>query len=355
MQKVDFLVDWLEFTYLCPENAGGLDVWENFMSEFPEFENHQEDLVLANKGRHGYTHCFMFCDEYTVLYNPDVQGMGVHVTFPSHGLWRFCEMFGIKSDLSDYVSFQSILRILKERSCRITRLDICYDDYTKYLTPIDFNKFMINNQIVTRSREWSFFSSTQDGGSGATFYLGKRGSDRFLRVYDKDYESEGRIPTIRYEFELRKNYLEMIVNKVLNGINFSFADLIGQFMEVKCEYEISGDNAVDFNRTSRSAVLEAWEVFLETIRKTHVLQSTVELKVDTKKREISFKRIHTWINRQVLPSLFILKECLGIEKLDELISSSHERLSDLQKKMIKKYQSEQEEYEKWIEDLNKIG
>lgn len=66
---------------------------------------------------------------------------------------------------------------------------------------------MINNQITTRSREWSFISSTQNGGAGATFYLGKRGSDRFLRVYDKDYESDGRIPAIRYEFELRKNIL----------------------------------------------------------------------------------------------------------------------------------------------------
>lgn len=339
MQKVDFLVDWLEFTYLCPENAGGLDVWENFMSEFPEFENHQEEFVLANKGRHGYTHCFMFCDEYTVLYNPEVQGMGVHVTFPSHGLWRLCEMFGIESDLSDYVSFQSILTILKERSCRITRLDICYDDYTKMLTPLDFNKFMINNQIVTRSREWSFISSTQNGGAGATFYLGKRGSDRFLRVYDKDYESEGRIPAIRYEFELRKNYLEMIVNKVINGISFSFADLIGQFMVVKCEYEKSGRDC-DQDRKEHAAVLEAWEEFLETIRKTHVLQSSVELKVDTKKREVSFQRIHKWITRQVLPSLYIIKECLGLEKLDDMISASTCRLSDIQLKMLEKYKEE---------------
>ena len=269
-QKVDFLVDWLEFTYLCPENAGGLSVWDNFLAEFPEFENHQDDYVLANKGRHGYTHCFMFCDEYTVLYNPDIQEMGVHVTFPSHGLYRLCEMFNIKSDLSDYVNFKSVLAMLKERSCRVTRLDICYDDHSKILTPLDFNRFMINNQITTRSREWSFISSTLNGGAGATFYLGKRGSDRFLRVYDKDYESDGRIPAIRYEFELRKNYLDMIVNKVINGINFSFADLIGQFMVVSNEYEFTGEQSTDKGRKARAGILEEWNKLLATIRETLV-------------------------------------------------------------------------------------
>lgn len=341
MQKVDFLVDWLEFTYLCPENAGGLDVWENFMSEFPEFESHQDEFVLANKGRHGYTHCFMFCDEYTVLYNPEVQGMGVHVTFPSHGLWRLCEMFGIKSDLSDYVSFQSILSILKERSCRITRLDICYDDYDKILTPHDFGSWMMNGQIISRSREWSFVSSTQNGGAGSTFYLGKRGSDRFLRVYDKDYESEGRIPAIRYEFELRKNYLEMIVNKVTNGIKFTFVDLLKAMLIVVNEYEKSGDSNTDGTRKQRAGLLPEWEQFLEQLFVKHaLLHSEVELKLDTKKREVSFQRIHKWITRQVLPSLYIIKECLGIEKLDDMISASTCRLSDLQLKMLEKYKEE---------------
>lgn len=271
-QKVDFLVDWLEFTYICPEDAGGISVFENFMSEFPEFEDHmyKGDLVIADYGRHGYSHCFVYYDEYSILYHPEKQNFGVHVTFPSHGLYRLCEMFGIKDEFSDYAGFRSVLALLRERHCHITRLDICYDDYSKILTPLDYNKFMTNKQITSKSREWSFISSTQNGGAGSTFYLGKRGSSRFLRVYDKDYESEGRIPAIRYEFELRKKYLDMIVNKVIEGINFSFADLIGEFMVISNEYDLTGEQSTDKNRKARAGILEEWAALLETIRKTHV-------------------------------------------------------------------------------------
>lgn len=345
-QKVDFLVDWLEFTYLVPEDAGGLTVWENFMEDFPEFANNQCEMVMDSRGRNGYTHCFMFCDEYTVLYNPDEQRMGVHVTFPSHGLYRMCEMFGL-SGLDDFVSIKSLLTDLKSRSCRVTRMDICYDDYSKTFTPHDFGKWMMNGQISTKSRVWSFMSS--QAGSGATFYLGKRGSDRFIRIYDKDYESKGRIPAIRYEFELRKAYVDMIVNKVINGIEFSFADLIENTFCIMNEYEKSGDRDVDYVRKLRAGSLSIWEEFLEVIRmgsqdevfvKHAFIKSPIELKVDTKKREVSFKKIHNWITVQVLPSLYIFKECLGEQRLNDMISAQEGRLNILQRKMLDKYKVE---------------
>lgn len=289
----------------------------------------------------------MFCDEYTVLYNPDEQRMGVHVTFPSHGLYRLCEMFGL-SGLEDFVEIKSLLKDLKSRSCRITRMDICYDDYTKTFTPHDFGKWMMNGQISTKSRVWSFMSS--QAGSGSTFYLGRRGSDRFIRIYDKDYESKGRIPAIRYEFELRKAYVDMIVHKLINDIEFSFADLIENTFVVMNEYDKSGDRDTDYTRKSRAGVLSVWEEFLEVIRygsedelceKPAILHSPVVLKVDTKKREISFKKIHNWITVQVLPSLYIFKECLGDERVNDMISAQQGRLNDLQRKMLDKYKTEE--------------
>lgn len=144
----------------------------------------------------------------------------------------------------------------------------------------------------------------------------------------------------------------MIVNKVINGISFSFADLIGQFMVVSNEYERSGDSNLDGTRKSRAGILEDWTNFLETIRKTHDLYSEVELKIDTVKREVSFKKIHKWITHQVLPSLYILRECMGLSKLDEMIETSENRITGIQSKMIGKYQQEQEEYEKWLESIN---
>ena len=79
---------------------------------------------------------------------------------------------------------------------------------------------------------------------------------------------------------------------------------------------------------------------LPTIRKTHVLQSSVELKIDTKKREVSFKRTFDWLKTYLLPSLYMVNECVGTEKLLDMIISSKSRLSNERLKMIEKYREE---------------
>ena len=260
VEKCDFLVDWLEFTYKCPENFNGLSVWENFLDSFPEFEKNVSEMVLASKGFMGYTNVLRYNDEYSILYNPDHEEFGVHVTFPSHGLFRLCELFGIKGQFDDFVSIKSLLADIKSRGCRFTRMDICYDDYEKTFVPRDFGEWYFNGQILTKTLHMEYIHGYSD-----TFYLGRRGSDRFLRIYEKDKESQGKIDAIRYEFEFKGKYLEMIVNKFVSGESFSVAHLICDMFNIVNPYERSGDKSVDYNRKSRAGVLVEWDEFLDKL------------------------------------------------------------------------------------------
>lgn len=333
--KMDFTIDWLEFTYLCPENLAGCSVWENFLDEFPEFEELLDDMVLLEKGRNGYTHVFAFTDEFSIGYNPDEERLGVHVTFPAHGLYRIMQIF-LLDDISEYADAAALFYILKARNCKISRLDLAYDDYTKTFTPHDFMRWKMNERISTQCKCCGFMMS--EATKGGTFYLGKRGKGRFLRIYDKEYESKGVINSIRYEFELRQEWASLIQDKIINQDDFSIADLIEGMFYITNEYELSGNYVTDNKRKSRAGVDEKWQLFLDsirTIRKRHV-----EIKVCNVKKHNSFDKKEEWIKTQVLPTLFMFTEVVGMDKLLEMIGAQFGRLKPLQREMLKKFKWE---------------
>lgn len=332
--KCDFLIDWLEFTYMVPIQEF-CSVWDCFLEDFPMFEDQIDNFILAERGMHGYTHCFMFTDEYKVLYNPNEERMGVHVIFPGHGMVRMCEMFGL-SGVDDFVPIKSVFKYLNDHHCKVTRMDICYDDYSKRFTPNQFNDWMREKRIRTNARKWSYVSSNQE--VGGTFYLGKRGAERFLRIYDKNYESMGAINAVRYEFEFRRDFAVMIFNKVLNDEYFTFGDLLTDFFVVVEPYEVSDSYGANSMRKSRAAVDSEWQSFLELFVK--VVTSDVSFKVDRKQRVLSISRLHRWIVRQILPSLYVYRESIGLDKLHDMIDAQEVRVSKLQRQMIDKYKLE---------------
>lgn len=334
---LNFVIDWLEFTYKVPEGLNGLSVWDNFLADFPEFEEMLDDMVLLEKGRNGYTHVFAFTDEFTISYNPEEDRLGVHVTFPSRGLYRIMTIFGL-DDFSEYADAAALFRILKERSCKISRLDIAYDDYSKTFTPHDFAKWKLDGRISTQCKVFGFMSSQAN--EGGTFYLGKRGGDRFLRIYDKEYESKGVIDAIRYEFELRRDWAAFVQDRILEGKDFCIADLIDQMFYITGEYDLSGDKHLDSVRKVRAGVEEKWQLFLETMREQTLRKTQVEVKVCNLKQQNSFQKTEEWIKGYVLPTLFMCTEVWGIDKLIEMLQAQKGRLKPMQRAMLEKYKWE---------------
>ena len=355
IKKFDFSIDWLEFTYRAPECPNGFGVFENFQKDFPEIMHdwviNADQVVMLAKGRNFYNTVYSFSDDYTICYHSDKRQMGVHVTFPGSGIWKISEIFGF-GDLSDHDAARKLFKILDERNCEITRLDLAYDDFTKTFRPKDFCTWMDQERITTESRVWSYISSGRNAGD--TFYLGKRGRDRFLRIYDKEYESDGKIPSIRYEFELKKDWARVVQNHVINDKVFCFADLLDSMFTVKEDWGFDGhyDTFVgakgikkdtltksDSMKKSRACVDEKWQLFLDTMRQVFAksMNSVVEISLKKEKEEISYKRTYEWLRDYILPSLFIFRQTCSQQEFDEFIASGEDKLKPEKKRLINRY------------------
>lgn len=351
----DFSIDWLEFTYRAPEVPNGLDVFENFQKDFPEivkdWEVNADQVTLLGKGRNFYNTVFCFSDEYTVCYHTDKRNMGVHVTFPGHGIWKIADIFGFDS-FNEHAAAKEIFRILDERNCEITRLDLAYDDYSKTFTPHDFDVWRVQERIVSDSRRMSYITSGV--GCGDTFYIGKRGRDRFIRIYDKAYESKGKIDAIRYEFELKQEWSRVIQDHILNDNYFCFADLLESMFTIKEDwgFDFEYDTFInskgieaktlsdsDACKKTRANIDDKWQLFLDTIREVFAKpkNNVVEVSLKKEKEQYSYNRFYTWLRDYICPSLFIFRELCSEQEFLEFVASGGEDLKPQKKAMIKKY------------------
>lgn len=354
MTKFDFTIDWLEFTYRAPECENGVEIFGKFREVFPEFDRdwtiNADQIFLLGHSRNFYNTVLMVSDDYSVSYHSEKTKMGVHVTFPGHGIWKISEIFGF-NDINEFEACKKLFQILDERNCTITRLDIAYDDYTKTFTPKNFADWMLQERITSESRCWNYITSARQNGD--TFYLGKRGRERYFRIYDKNYESDGKINSIRYEFELKERWSKTVQYKVLNDEIFCFADLLDSMFTVKEDWGFSGDydstkagnkSLCDLDRThkSRAAVDEKWQLFLETIRKTH--ESEIVLALPKEKEQYSLKRLDGWLNDYIAPSLYIYRSVVGNDAFMKMIDNIVWKLKPKQKAMINKFKEEKDEY-----------
>ena len=335
-------IDWLEFTYKV-EPKEDLGVYEQFLIDFPMFENLLDHCVLAERGMYGYTHVLRYCDEYMIMYNPkDQKRMGVHVVFPGHGMWRMCELFGLSGDdKPDFVDVKPIFQYITEHNGKLTRCDISFDDFTKTYKPIHYERWNCFGRIRSNCSTNKHDSSAQQ--KGDTYYLGRRGRARYFRVYDKAYESDGAIDAIRYEFELKEDYLDMIVNKVLNGEHFDFADLIFDLFVVTEEYELSDNENVDRMRKHRAGVLQEWVDFVNREMRPNSslkLSSDPDLTVSRVKKEPSFRRTYRWVTKQLLKTLYIFGEAYGFDRLENIIRRERNKLKPLELNMLEKFREE---------------
>ena len=145
-------LDWLSFTYIpdCIRLAsddieGDLDIVDLFIRDFPELRDIVLEHMVNVGGKMHYNTCLKFNDDFLLLFNDlnksvddhalsHLARMGLNFIVPSHSLDLFFDLFDVnRSDVS------GMIKILYSRSCQLSRIDLCYDDYDKkyfqYLYP----------------------------------------------------------------------------------------------------------------------------------------------------------------------------------------------------------------------------
>lgn len=256
MNVSNFKLDWLSFTY---KKAGSVDLIEDFFTDFPELAIEKPSMIICT-GRK-YQHGLMLDDNMIIQYDDDSNNKGVNVQIPSHGLDYFFKLFNIRT-------VKEMFNLLNNRGCRPSRIDICFDDYSKKYRPSYFYNLMQNHKdyklylewlnlpdsekankpvprkpdglmIITKMRKFASFNSSD--GVGETFYLGDR-RKRMLRIYDKFSESDGVQDCIRYEVELHEKQACALFQHVIDSQDndvVAFGDYLLSIFDIR---EINYDN-----------------------------------------------------------------------------------------------------------------
>lgn len=150
-----------------------------------------EDWEPLGSGRHGYVSGVSGPGGALVLWSP--RRTDIHCRFP-----------GKACALIDTDAMRSLLSTIKNKG-RVTRIDVAIDDYRKIARP-EFVRDQFKSQAaVTRATRCDLLEmeSRQGESLGEVVHIGSMTSSRSLVVYDKELESSGRIPSIRWELRAR--------------------------------------------------------------------------------------------------------------------------------------------------------
>lgn len=337
-------LDWLSFTYL-PEDLDPATIWDRFQDVFPELKETIASCSVWDKGFLGYNNVLAFNESFLFMVSDKLK-QGVHVRVPATSLEYFAECFGCLIG-GDQIDLVKLFRLLKDRNCRAARIDFCFDDEKKLITPADLNRYHVMNwNIVTDSRSFKYVQE-----KGSTFYIGKRHSDRFLRVYDKEAESAGKIKAIRWELEFKNTWARYLFDNIAEGNIPSFRWLLENFMQIKDgdfsrfitkelrydrkrqyqydEYVLS-QSGLDMR--SRAALLSLYQELLESM---DINRENVYLSAKSRSNTTVDSSIR-WLDNQVVPTLQMLFMLFGSEWIQDRIFSEA-RLKDKHFKMMDQY------------------
>jgi len=204
-----------------------------------------------------------------------------------------------------------LMQWIRELGGKCTRIDVFYDDYDRRVsleelrTAIDehdFTYFRIagKNQTLDRTKK-------ENGGltyDAVTFgRRGSAGSGKYLRVYDKNLESDGEENCIRWEVEFTERYAEKVFN-ILSG-----ADGYLEVFAVACGALVGGCiKFVHRNGDKNIDRLELYDWWKEITEDLGVLRVRIGKKKNT------LIGMMEWTERQFAPTLSVIGESFKTER-----------------------------------------
>jgi hypothetical protein len=199
----EIIIDWLGITYKedvklpgTGERAGTARMTD--VQTFARYAGIGRDLPVG-KGGMGYKLSLEREDGLRIYYNTDTERMGVHVSHP--GLAMNNGYHGFDS--------QQVLEWHLVQGGRVTRLDVAVDVNFE-IDVGGLRKSVLDGSAITNVRS----VPTLIESDGRTLYIGRRSSEKMLRIYDKAKES-GLAGTLwRVEFETKGRAAERLARAI---------------------------------------------------------------------------------------------------------------------------------------------
>jgi len=199
----------------------------------------------------------------------------------------------------------------QELGCNCTRIDVFWDDYNRTVSleelrriadKGDFSMFQISSVNRTRNRT----RKENDGLLYNAVTFGRRGckgSGKYLRVYDKNLESKGESNCIRWECEFSQEKAQKVFTWLVGacGNLDVFAMLCGSLIGGCINFvHRTGEKHID-----RLDVYEWWQEIKD-------LLGVVSVRVA--KKENTLTGTIGWVERQVSPSLALIRKAMKSEQ-----------------------------------------
>jgi hypothetical protein len=247
-------VDWLQYTVDAPTDD---DVAVDAVRA-------RVDMLtggpwLPARGRMGYGRADTGAGGATVLHHGRNDDMAVHVILPGAALDTARAQCPDTEHADAY-----IVREALAHPCKVTRIDIAYDDTTGAFGVAALALWHDLNLITCRATGEPQWQGRKHAGGG-TFTLGARQSGAYLRVYDKAWEQAPRGPAqaaaaaklspwLRVEYELHRERANTVALQLADG---DWRAVTAQLMQVACLRE----HGADTNR-ARWPVHPLWAALL---------------------------------------------------------------------------------------------
>lgn len=308
------LIDWLSFTSKIHSPESIIELLGLIGCKFTE-----------TYGMQGYQDRLIF-DGISIHYNSH-RSEGVWVEMSGQG----CRAFETYCNYND--GFLYLFEYFKEYpdEYHITRLDVAYDDFRRFIPLKSFARDVLNKNYVSRFKDSSMTVTCSAGRVGYTVDCGSRKSDIKFRIYDKAYErgyrDDEHFIWNRFEIQMRNdralNFIKLLdsesLGKVFTGVIINylrilkpnkndsnkrrwsmkkwFSDFIGDAERIslftKCESEYNLGKCEDFvygnsgNSIDTLIVIKGLEVFLKELqeRKPQRTQKYIQLINENKKAE----------------------------------------------------------------------
>lgn len=191
---------------------------------------------------------------------------------------------------------------------KCSRIDLAVDDYSKSLDSVQVEQALIDgNYSGVRQGRVTRNHGTSAG--GFTIYLGSRGSEKMIRIYDKCAESHGRLDCYRFEVEYKGDMADAVFR------------LLIEFPVDEEKYQLAIINhavgAIEFidkvdKNIGRNKRLEWWEAWLSRLKCT-----SIRVRVTRCITKISVKK--NWIARSVSKALVMVQRAIGVDRFEHFL------------------------------------
>ena len=225
-------------------------------------------------------------------------------------------------------------RLYRDFGFMPTRADVALDDFDRSL---DYHRI---EQAIVAKNYTGFRKARPHGhpalGEGWTWELGRRSSEKFVRIYDKFAESGGEINAIRMELELKDEYAHAFWLQYLDRTDDLPQWLCNRVLEsVDFIYRTGDKNVV------RAKPLEWWAEFIAKF------WTDDGIKLRPKRIKATLQSKVSWVNRSVVTSLAVLREVMGGGKFDDwlrdMVASGKQRMNRYHMALIKQHKINLEE------------